>query len=72
MGQNGFYFFIDDFIRKACVYVLTEKSEAINTFKNFINQVEKETEKFIKVLRTDKGGDYCPNEFDNYCNSMKL
>jgi transposase InsO family protein len=29
--------------------------------------VENQTEKRIKVLRTDKGGEFCGNKFDQFC-----
>ena len=29
--------------------------------------VENETRKKLKCLRSDNGGEYCSNEFDNYC-----
>lgn len=59
--------FIDDYSRKAWVYFLTEKSEAFNSFKCFKNLVEKETGLFIKCLRTDRGGEFNSEEFNNFC-----
>jgi len=29
--------------------------------------VENQTEKKIKMLRADNGGELCGNEFDNFC-----
>jgi len=57
-NSNKRYFitFIDDFSRKTWVYFLAEKSEAIEAFKRFKARVEKETEKDIQCLRTDRGG----------------
>lgn len=59
--------FIDDFSRKIWVYFLVEKSEAFTTFKNYKNQVEKETGLAIKGLRTDRGGEFTSLEFTNFC-----
>ncbi|KAJ6423528.1 hypothetical protein OIU84_024484 [Salix udensis] len=59
--------FIDDYSRKTWVYFLAKKSHAFDTFKNFKNRVEKETSKFIKGLRTDRGGEYTSQQFNEFC-----
>jgi len=59
--------FTDDFSRKTWVYFLIEKSEAFAVFKNFKAHVEKETNSFIKALRTDRGGEFTSQEFNNFC-----
>lgn len=59
--------FIDDYSRKAWVYFLVEKSEALNSFQCFKNLVEKETGLFIKCLRTDRGGEFNSEEFNEFC-----
>ena len=50
--------FIDHYSRKAWVYFLAEKSEALKNFKCFKQMVEKETGLFVKCLRTDRGGEF--------------
>jgi len=50
--------FTDDFSRKTWVYFLVEKSEAFTIFKNFKTRVEKETNFFLKSLRTDHRGEF--------------
>jgi hypothetical protein len=47
--------FTDDFGRKTWVFFLVEKSETFNAFKRFKVHVEKETNTFIRGLRTDRG-----------------
>nr|DAD19628.1 TPA_asm: hypothetical protein HUJ06_021091 [Nelumbo nucifera] len=59
--------FIDDFSRKTWVYFLVEKSEALNSFKCFKKLVEKETGMYIKCLRTDRGGEFNSEEFNEFC-----
>lgn len=59
--------FIDDYSRKSWVYFLAEKSEALNYFKCFKNLVEKETGVSVKCLRTDRGGEFNSNEFNDFC-----
>lgn len=54
-------------VGKTWVYFLQEKSEAFEAFKSFKALVENESEKKIKTLRTDRGGEYCSKEFDAFC-----
>ncbi|KAM1818379.1 hypothetical protein ACFX11_000180 [Malus domestica] len=42
------------------------KSESFERFKEFKNEVEKQTGKQIKILRSDRGGEYLSNEFLDY------
>ena len=52
---NFIYFitFTDDLSRYGYVYLMRHKSEAFEKFKEFRHEVEKQIEKFIKVLRSD-------------------
>ena len=59
--------FIDDFSRKTWVYFLMEKSEAFVVFMSFKIHVEKETNSFVRMLRTDRGGEFTSQEFINFC-----
>jgi transposase InsO family protein len=66
-GKRYFITFIDDCSRKTWVYFLQNKSEAFNAFKSFKTHVENEVERTIKILRTDRGGEYCSKEFQDFC-----
>lgn len=66
-GKRYTLCFIDDFSRKSWVYLLLEKSEALNCFKELKKLVEKEAEVFIKCLRTDRGGEFTSHEFNDFC-----
>ena len=46
---------------------LKEKSEAFDNFKCYLARVEKETGKRLKCLRSDEGGEFISNEFNNFC-----
>ena len=59
--------FIDDFSRNIWIYFLQNKSEVFAKFKEFKALVENKSEKKIKVLRTDNGGEFCGNEFEDFC-----
>uniref|UniRef100_A0A251TCA0 Putative copia protein n=1 Tax=Helianthus annuus TaxID=4232 RepID=A0A251TCA0_HELAN len=65
-GCKYFITFIDDFSRKTWVYFLKLKSDALRYFKNFKQQVENQIECKIKGIRTDRGGEYCGHEFQNF------
>ena len=66
-GKRYLITFIGDYSRKTWVYFLQDKSEAFSIFKSFKTQVEKETGSVIKTLLTDRGGEYCSNEFKAFC-----
>ena len=40
------------------LYLLHDKSEALDVFKMYKAEVEKQTEKKIKIVRSDRGGEY--------------
>lgn len=62
-GARYFMTFIDDFSRKCFVYFLKSKKEAFTTFIEFKTWIEKQSERKIKVLRSDNGTEYCSGEF---------
>jgi len=66
-GKRYIITFIDDFSRKIWVYFLQEKSEAFAAFKNFKALVEKDGGNQIKVLRTNRDGEYNSLEFIDFC-----
>ena len=59
--------FINDFSRNTWIYFLRKKSKVFDRFKDFKALVENQTEKKIKVLRTDNGGEFCNKEFEEFC-----
>ncbi|KAJ0566228.1 putative RNA-directed DNA polymerase [Helianthus annuus] len=65
-GCRYFITFIDDYTRKSWVYFLKYKSEALNYFKRFKALNEKQSDHLIKTLRSDRGGEYCSNAFQEY------
>ena len=65
-GYRYWVTFIGDATRLWIVSFLHEKSEAFVAFKSFKQFIENLTEKKIKCLRDDKGGEYMSKEFDNF------
>ena len=66
-GKKYILSFIDYCSRKAWVYLLSEKREALQCFKDFQKLVEKEKGLFIKCLRTDRGGEFTSSELNEFC-----
>ena len=46
---------------------ISSNTNMISKFKEFKAEAEKQSGKFIKVLRSDKGGEYESNEFIDFC-----
>ena len=68
-AQGGYSYFItitDDLSRYGFVYLMKHKFEAFDKFKEYQSMVEKQTGKSIKVLRSDRGGEYLSTEFLNH------
>ena len=57
---RNFYFitFIDDYSRYGYLYLIKEKAESLDKFQIFRTEVEKQLGKVIKVVRSDRGGEY--------------
>jgi transposase InsO family protein len=67
-GQKIYFItFIDDYSRFGYVYLLKHKSEGFDMFKVFKAEVENQLNKKIKVLRTDRGGEYTSGILDEFC-----
>ena len=65
-GSRYFITFIDDFSKWTTVYTMKEKSESFQCFKKFHKFAETHSGEKVKTLRTDNGGEYTSNEFQNY------
>ena len=57
-GSRYFLTFIDDFSHYGYLYLIKEKSYALDKFKVFKLEVEKQLGKVIKIVRSDRGGEY--------------
>ena len=73
LGGNRYYLtFVDDFSRKSWVYLLREKSEVLKYFKKWKVMAEKQSEKKLKIFRTDRGGEYLSTEFKNFLSEQGI
>lgn len=66
-GKKYFLLLIDDLTRYMWLFLLATKSEAPSTIKRFKAGVEVETGCKLRVLRTDRGGEFTSVEFGLYC-----
>ena len=66
-GASYVLTFIDDFSRMTFGYLLEHKDQTFETFKVFKAFVENQTNLKIKMLRSDNGGEYSSNEFNDFC-----
>ena len=57
-GPKYFISFIGDCSQYMYLYMLHNKDEALKSFKVFKTEVEKQCGKQIKIVRTDRGGEY--------------
>ena len=57
-GSRYFLTFIDDFSLYGYLYLIQEKSDALDKFKVFKLEVEKQLGKVIKIVISDRGGEY--------------
>ncbi|RVW90040.1 Retrovirus-related Pol polyprotein from transposon TNT 1-94 [Vitis vinifera] len=57
-GPKHFISLTDDYSRYMYIYLLHNKNEALDAFKVFKDEVEKQCGKQIKIVKTDKGGEY--------------
>nr|GFA40550.1 retrotransposon protein, putative, Ty1-copia subclass [Tanacetum cinerariifolium] len=62
-GASYFVTFTDDFSRYGYVYLLKHEHEVFETFKVFQKEVENQLGKTIKLLCSDRGGEYMSQEF---------
>ncbi|KAL4323581.1 hypothetical protein GQ457_11G003910 [Hibiscus cannabinus] len=70
---DALYFvtFIDDHLRKVWIYLLKTKDQVLEAFKEFHAKVERETERMLKCVRSDNGGEY-RGPFEEYCKSYGI
>jgi len=56
--ERYFITFIDDYSRYGYVYLLHEKSQAVDALEIYLNEVERQLDRKVKVIRSDRGDEY--------------
>jgi hypothetical protein len=57
-GFDSFITFTDDFSRYGYIYPIKERSKVLDKFKVFKGEVENQHNIKIKIVRSDRGGEY--------------
>ncbi|KAJ9558333.1 hypothetical protein OSB04_012947 [Centaurea solstitialis] len=70
--ERYFVTFTDDFSRYGYVYLIKHKSETIEVFRTFQNEIENQLNRKIKTLRSDRGGEYLSQEFQDHLRSCGI
>nr|GEX41344.1 zinc finger, CCHC-type [Tanacetum cinerariifolium] len=71
-GKKYIFLIVDDYSRYMWVYFLSTKDQAFDTFKEYKSIIEKELRTTLKMLRTDRGGEFASNEFIQYCKENRI
>jgi transposase InsO family protein len=71
-GYVYYVSFIDDYSCKTWIYFLKSKDEVFSKFKEFKALIENLSERKIKILRSDNGGEYTSKEFVNFCKDVGI
>ena len=61
-----FILFMDDYSRMMTMIFLKSKYDTFHLFKWYLARVEKEIGKSLKCLRSDRGGEFIPHEFNTF------
>eukprot|EP00253_Pinus_taeda_P012749 PITA_12749 len=73
LGGHLYYVtFIDDHSRKTWVYLMKTKDEVFTKFPEFKVEMENLTERRIKLLRSDSGGEYTSKEIIAFCKEFGI
>ena len=65
-GKKYFITFIDDCTRYCYVYLLNSKDETMHMFLTYKVEVENQLNKNIKILKSDRDGEYESNDLVSY------
>lgn len=62
----------DDFSRFTWLFFLKHKSETLSKFRQFKATQELQSNHRIKIIRSDRGGEYISQDFINFCNDSGI
>jgi len=65
-GDKYFMLCIDDYSRMKWILFLKHKSEALEKFETFKNLAENQIGRRIKCLRSDRGGEFISDDFNEF------
>ena len=65
-GYEYFVTFTDDYSRYGFIYLMRQKSETFDKFREYKAKAEKHLGVHIKQLQSNRGGEYLSGEFKFY------
>lgn len=71
-GARYFITFIDDFVRKLWVYLISNKNQVLDKFWQFVHVMENYARHTVWTLRSNNGGEYTSQVFHNFCSSKEI
>ena len=66
-GCRYFLSIVDDYSRKIWLYIMKEKPDAFDKFREWCKEVEVEKGSSLKFLRTDNGLEFLSHQFEDFC-----
>lgn len=71
-GAKYFLSIVDDFSTKVWIFLLKNKSDTYSRFKEWLKQIQTQTERKVKTIRTDNGLEFLSHEFKNLCKDQGI
>lgn len=68
-GNQYFVTFIDEHSRYATVYLLKQKSDVFDCFRDYLAAAERQTGQCFCILKCDCGGEYCSSRFQVFAST---
>ena len=73
LGDASYFIsFIEDSTRKVWAYPIRTKDRVFSIFSEWLAMVENETDRKLKCLRTDNGGEFKSHEFVKFCRERNI
>ncbi|XP_060170564.1 uncharacterized protein LOC132601497 [Lycium barbarum] len=69
-GKRYAFVIIDDFSRFTWVIFLAHKDDTLKNFKFFCEKIQREKGYYITSIRSDHGGEFENNAFEEFCNDQ--
>lgn len=71
-GSRYFITFIDDYSNWVVIYAIRQKSESADCYMNYEKFAERQTGRKIRVVRSDRGGEYLSNVLEQHFESSGI
>ena len=71
-GNKYFVTFIDDLSKYCFLYLIKTKDEVLNEFQIYKAEAENQQDKKIKILRSDRGGEYTSLALTQFCQEHEI